>query len=430
MQIFYVMDKQAVKRIISERQEDLPSIQIVGRPMQFDRSSNYVLIGPRRAGKSYMLYYYIQQLVANNEATIQQILYINFEDERIASLQAKELGLLLETYQEMYPTYKPWIFLDEIQNINGWEKFARRLADSKYHVMITGSNAKMLSAEIATTLGGRFVSREVLPFSFAEYLAYKGIMLDRNWEYSPSQCLQVKQLLSSYFQYGGFAETFDKLDKREWLNSLYQKIIMGDIVERNAIRNPRVFRLLARKLADSVMQPTSLTRLQNLIISAGEKVSMPIMKVYLEYMCQAYLLFEVPNLASSLSEQATTQKRYFIDNGILNIFLHDDMPKLLENIVAIHLHKRFNNDTEYRLFYYNKGVEVDFCVPEERLAIQVSYNIEYVQTAEREIGGLCKFLKRYPDYKAMIVTYDQEKDLVVDNKNITVIPLWKWLIKY
>ena len=424
-----MIDKEKVKQIIIERQEELPTIRLVERPMQFDRSSNYVLIGPRRAGKSYMLYHYIQQLVAQQEVTIQQILYINFEDERIAFIEAPELGVLLEAYQELFPTQKPWLFLDEIQNITGWEKFARRLADSKYHIMLTGSNAKMLSAEIATTLGGRYIAREVFPFSFIEYLSYHDVALSQNWAYSPTLRQQVKGLLPAYFEYGGYAEIFDKSDKREWLNSLYQKIIMGDIVERNAIRNPRVFRLLARKLADSVMQPTSIARLQHLIISTGEKISLSVVKDYLGYMSEAYLTFEIPNFASHLSEQTTSQKRYFIDNGILNLFLHNDAPKLLENIVAIHLHQKYNNDSEYRLFYYNRGVEIDFCIPEESLAIQVSYSIEDTDTLEREVGAIQKFRKQYPTYRGIIITYDQEKEIECDETTIAVIPIWKWLTR-
>lgn len=424
-----MVDKEKIKQIIIERQEELLSIHLVERPIQFEKSSNYVLIGPRRAGKSYMLYHHIQRLVAQQEATIQQILYINFEDERIALIQAQELGVLLEAYQELFPIQKPYIFLDEIQNITGWEKFARRLADSKYRVMLTGSNAKMLSAEIATTLGGRYIAREIFPFSFVEYLSYHDVILSQNWEYSPTLRTQVKSLLPAYFQFGGYAEIFEKSDKREWLNSLYQKIIMGDIVERNAIRNPRVFRLLARKLADSVMQPTSIARLQHLIISTGEKISLPVVKDYLEYMSEAYLTFEIPNHASHLSEQTTSQKRYFIDNGILGLFMHDDAPKLLENIVAIHLHRKYSNDSDYRLFYYNRGVEVDFCVPEESLAIQVSYSIEDPNTLERETGALLKFKKQYPDYRGIIITYDKEQELEYNGTTISVVPLWKWLTR-
>lgn len=426
-----MIEKQVVKQVIGERQEEILSIQVSKRPIEFDRSSNYVLIGPRRAGKSYMLYQYIQHLVTSGDVTIQQIVYINFEDERIAFISAYELGVILDAYHEMYPEKQPWLFLDEIQNVSGWEKFARRLADSKYHVMITGSNAKMLSTEIATTLGGRYIAREILPFSFCEYLTFCNISPATNWEYIPTQRQMVKTRLETYFRDGGFAETFDKTDKREWLNSLYQKIIMGDIVERNGIRNPRVFRLLARKLASSVMQPTSIARLQHIIISTGEKISLPVLKDYLDYMNEAYLTFDIPNMASHFSEQITAQKRYFIDNGILNLFLQNDYPKLLENIVAIQLHKMYsNNDSEYRLFYYNKNIEIDFCIPEKLLAIQVSYNMDDIDTAEREIGALCKFMKQYPDYNGQIITYDQEKEIEIEGKNVPIIPLWKWLTKY
>lgn len=328
----------------------------------------------------------------------------------------------------MYHQERPYIFLDEIQSITGWEKFARRLAESKYHVMITGSNAKMLSREIASTLGGSYIQRNIYPFSFKEYLEYHGVELEKNWEYKSEQKLTVIRHFANYFVFGGFAESFNKDNKREWITSLYQKILMGDIVERNKIRNPRVFRLLARKLADSVMQPTTLKRLEHIIKSTGDSISSTVLKDYLDYMEDAYLIFSIPNLVSPLTEQQTIVKRYFADNGILNLFLMNGETKLLENIVAVHLNKQYRNtDEDLRLFYYNKGVEVDFCIPERNLAIQVSYNIDDAVTYEREVGGLVKFLKAYNQYRGIIITWDTESEIVVDDITINVVPVWKWL---
>ncbi len=424
------MNKQIIKNIIGTKHQEIKQLSIIERTNYFDLHSSYVLIGIRRAGKSYTLYQDIQKRIANGEATAEDFLYINFEDERLASIHAEELGMLLDAYQEMFDERRPLIYLDEIQNITGWERFARRLTEEKYRVMITGSNAKMLSHEIASTLGGSYISRNIYPFSFREYLQYHGVHLTKNWLYQPELRLSVFRLFKDYFHFGGFAESFEKADKREWLTSLYQKILMGDIVERNKIRNPRVFRLLARKLADSVMQPTTLKRLEHIIKSSGDSISQSVLKDYLGYMEEAFLIFSIPNLVSPLTEQQTIMKRYFADNGILNNFLFDGETKLLENIVAIHLNRHYHNTTEeLRLFYYNKGVEVDFCIPEKQTAIQVSYNIDDIDTYEREVGGLIKFLKAFKSYHGIIVTWDTERHIEEDGVTIEAIPCWKWILE-
>jgi len=424
------MNKQIIKTIIGEKQKEIEALNLLSRGNLFEDNSNYVLIGIRRAGKSYTLYQDILRHLSDDKAKIEDILYINFEDERIASISSDELGDILTAYQEMYDQKHPLVYLDEIQNITGWEKFARRLSESKYRVMITGSNAKMLSHDIASSLGGSYIQRDIYPFSFKDYLRYHDITLEKNWQYMPDIRLKVVRHFNDYFYHGGFAESFDKSNKREWLTSLYQKILMGDIVERNKVRNPRVLRLLARKLADSVMQPTTLKRLEHIIKSSGDSISQTVLKDYLEYMEDAYLIFSVPNLVSPLTEQQTITKRYFSDNGILNIFLFNGETKLLENLVAAQLNTLYHNTKEeLRLFYYNKGIEVDFCIPEASLAIQVSYNIDDDETYEREVGGLVKFLNAYKSYHGIIITWDTEKTIEKDGiPPIEVIPIWKWLI--
>ena len=423
------MDKQIIKAVIGEKQQQIGKIRLLQRSGLFDEHSNYVLVGVRRAGKSYTLYQDMQARLSAGTAKVEDFLFINFEDERLASMKSDELGQLLDAYWEMYDQKHPLIYLDEIQNIIGWEKFARRSTEAKYRVMITGSNAKMLSREIASTLGGSYIQRNIYPFSFKEYLDFYGIQLDKNWEFQPEKRLMVVRHFNEYFYRGGFAESFDKTDKREWLTSLYQKILMGDIVERNKIRNSRIFRLLARKLADSVMQPTSLKRLEHIIKSTGDNISPMVLKDYLEYMEDAYLIFSIPNLVSPLTEQQTIVKRYFADNGILNLFLMGGETKLLENIVAIQLNRHYHNTPdELRLFYYNKGVEIDFCIPEVNRAIQVSYNLDDLDTYKREVGGLVKFLKTYKQYQGIIVTWDTEQQIVDDGITIQAIPVWKWLV--
>ena len=424
------MDKQVIKTVIGEKQQQISRTKLLQRDEHFDEQSCYVLIGIRRAGKSYTLYQDMLARIESGIAKVEDFLYVNFEDERMASIRADELGMLIDSYREMYDQTRPLIYLDEIQNVTGWEKFARRLAEEKYRVMITGSNAKMLSREITSTLGGSYVQRNIYPFSFEEFLNYCGVSRDKNWEYLPETRLAVVRHFNEYFYNGGFAESFDKTDKREWLTSLYQKILMGDIVERNKVRNPRIFRLLARKLAESVMQPMTLKRLGNIIKSSGDNISTSVLKDYLEYMEDAYLIFSVPNLVSPLTEQQTIVKRYFADNGILNLFLTGGETKLLENIVAIHLNTLYHNTPEEtRLFYYNKGVEVDFCIPETNTAIQVSYKIDDIDTYEREVRGLAKFLKAFKQYHGLIVTWDTERQINEEGSSIDVVPVWKWLLK-
>lgn len=426
------MNKQIIKSLIGEYQHFARNIRLVKRDVAFDVSTNYILVGVRRAGKSYLLYQDIQNMIANGNITADGFVYINFEDERISGIKGSELGEIIDCYKEIYGTSSFFVYLDEVQNIDGWEKFARRLADMKYRVMITGSNAKMLGRDVATTLGGRYIPRFTEPFSFTEYLNFVGIDIGKNWEYDPDRRIAIYKAFEDYFKNGGFAEAFNKSDKREYLNSLYQKILMGDIVERHKIRNSRVFRLLGRKLAESVMQQTTLTRLKHIIDSTGEKISMPVVKDYLDYMTDACLTFSIPNMLSALTDQETTKKRYFVDNGILNLFLIDEDSKLLENLVAITLHAKYRNtDEELRMFYYNKGFEIDFCIPEARIAIQVSYDIDKnFDTYEREVGGLASFISSHPDYMGTIITYDSEKDITINGKTIKVMPVWKWLVAF
>lgn len=423
-------DRNIIKRLIIEYQSIAKAKQLLQRNHYFDEHSNYVLVGIRRAGKSFLLYQDIQQRIRNKTISSNEFVYINFEDERITNIQAQDLGLILDCYNELYPEKQPWVYLDEIQLIEGWEKFARRLADQGYRVMITGSNAKMLSNEIATTLGGRYIPHEVFPFTFKEYLEYNKISVTDNWQYDRDKSARIRKLFDTYFTCGGFAENFKRDDKREWLNALYQKILLGDIIARNSIRTPRVFRLLARKIAESIEQPMSQTRLLHTIKSTGENISLPALKDYLDYMQDAFLTFSIPNLASPLTERSTTVKRYFSDNGLLNVFFTSEEGKLLENIVAITLYQRTYSIEVSQVFYYNKNIEVDFCVPKEKLAIQVTLKMDNVSTYEREVSALDKFIAVNPQYKGIIITLDEEQTIQSASKlDIEVIPVWKWVIR-
>lgn len=422
------MDKDIIKSILLKNQERLPQITLIKRDVRFDPKGSYVLVGLRRAGKSYMLYQHIQQRIADGLSQREDILYINFEDDRLDIKNMSELDSIMQSYEELYQGRQPIVYLDEIQIIEGWEKFVRRLADTGYQVMVTGSNARMLSQEIATTLGGRFIVRNIYPFSFDEYLKYHGVELEPNWQLGNKRT-QVRALFTDYFQYGGFAETFDRMDKQEWLNWLCQKIVLGDIIARNDIRSTGIIRLLTKKLAESVMQPMTLMRLTNVMKSTGEKVSRNTVSDYLGYMNEAFMMFRLTNYTDNFSERITTCKHYFCDNGLLNNYLMDAQTKLLENLVAITLMKKYGGQEEDNLFYYNKNVEVDFYVPSEKLGIQVSYNLKDFDTKERETNALVKMNKAFGLKKMMIITMDEEETIEAEGNSIEIVPVWKWLLE-
>ena len=418
------MDKNVIKHIILWQQDFVGKVRLQDRKIFFDENANYVLVGMRRAGKSYMLYQHIRELIAKGHSK-DEILFVNFEDERIADITKEELHLIIECYRELFD-HEPIIFLDEIQNVEGWEHFARRLADEKYRVFITGSNAHMLSREISSTLGGRYLTKEIFPFSFGEYLEFHGIQLSQHWSLSPVRT-DVVRLFSDYFYYGGLSEMFSLQDKQTWLQSLYQKILYSDIVIRKGVRNEQSLRMLVKKLADSVMQPTAVKRLQNILQGTGTKITRETISSYLDYMHESYLTFGVSSFTDGLSERETVRKHYFYDNGILNLFLFQPEPKLMENMVAIHLYKKYGED----LFYYNKNVEVDFCVPKDGLLVQVCYRMVDDQTRTRELGALQKVAKFLKAQRCMVVTYDQEETVSVNGleKDIEIIPVYKFLLE-
>ena len=418
--------KETFRTLIHEGQEEIRDVELYDRPFDFEENGRYVLVGVRQAGKSYMLYKRARQMMAAGYQ-LEDMVYINFDDERLMGMTADDLDLILQAYQSVY-NRTPVLFFDEIQNVDGWEHFARRLANKKYHVYITGSNAKMLSRDIQTILGGRFLDALIYPYTFAEYLEAKGVALKKEWKYGRQRAL-VQQAFVDYTKWGGFPELLLFRNKRTWLNGLYEKILLGDIIQRNKVKNEMALRLTMKRLAENVMQPISYNRVANLIRSTGTNIAVSSVSDYVRYAQEACMLFSLENYASKFVEKETVKKHYFVDNGLLSIFLFNGDAALLENLCAIHLRKRYGEE----LCYYNKNVEVDFLVAEEGYAVQASYSIygEGMQeTLERETKAL-KQLDAFLSLKRMvIVTYDEEGTIPLDNgKQIEVIPAWKWLLE-
>lgn len=424
-----MIDKTILKQILVSNQHDVERYQVVSRALPSDEFERRVLIGVRRAGKSFMLYQKMQQLLTEGHGW-DGMLYLNFEDDRLADFTAEDFELILQCHAEMYDQ-RPWLFLDEVQNITGWEKFARRMADAKYRVWITGSNAKMLSVEVMTTLGGRYLTTEVYPYSLQEYLNVKGVAYDEHALLGTESRARMLRQWQEYLLWGGLPEAVGLSVKRDYLTSTLQKIYLGDIVSRNKISNSKLLQLLLKKLAESVRQPVSYNRLANVLSSVSGKITMPTVSKYIEFSEQAWLLLRLRNLSAAFADKETSCKYYFIDNGVLNLFLLDGDTALLENLTALTLFRKYGHDQDNeRVFFYNDKVDVDFYVPEDHLAVQASYSIKQSgSTYEREVDALKKLPKVLACDRRVILTYDESDTISDEYGTIEVMPLWKWILK-
>lgn len=417
-----MINKEIIKILIAEYQQKVIEVSFVERPYIIEDKLNYVFVGLRRVGKSYLMFQQIRHLIATGHVA-KEILYFNFEDDRLSSLEITDLDLIKVSYEEMFDT-KPIFFLDEIQIVDKWEKFARRLADQGYRVYITGSNARMLSSEIATTLGGRFMIQHIYPFSFQEYLGLSDIDLnDRNTIYRKRT--EIIKLYNTYFRYGGLPEVVNVSDKRQWLSSLYQRIFFGDLISRYQIRNDFALRVLIRKIAENVKQPTSFNRLANVVSASGKRISTDTVIDYLEYLKETWMVIQLENICAKLAEKESNKKYYFIDNGLLNLFLIDPVTSLLENQVAIRLRQLYGDD----VYFYHHGVEVDFYIPEIQLAVQVCYSLSDIETRQREVNALTKMAKHLEVKLMMIITKEEEDVIETDGCSIQVLPVWRWLME-
>ena len=419
------MNRDTLKQIMVDQKDIYLNNPLIARHYPLEENINYCFVGIRRCGKSYMMYQQIQTLL-EKKIPLSQIVYVNFEDERLLEMTADDLNTILEIGLELAGTgNKPYLFLDEIQNIDGWEKFVRRIADIKYRISITGSNSKMLSSEIATTLGGRYMVQEVFPYSFTEYLRAHDIDLtQKNLEFKHRK--QIVRLADEYFRKGGLPETALMTNHRQWLSSLFSKIFFGALVARHRIRNDFALKVLIRKLAESVKQPLSYSRMASIVSSTGKKMSTDAAIDYIRYMDESWLLLPFENYVGKLQDKEMNRKYYFIDNGLLSLFLLDPVTSLLENIVAVNLRRRYGDEC---FFFNNSKAEVDFYIPEISAGIQVSYSITDRDTRKRETDALLALSDYQNVQHLQIVTKDEEETFEENGKIISVIPLWKWLME-
>lgn len=416
------MNRDVLKQIIIDQKEMYLDNPLISRDYDLEENVNYCFVGIRRTGKSYMMYQQIHNLM-NDGISSSQIIYVNFEDERLLEIGVDDLNTILEIGIEFSGSKgKPYLFLDEIQNVDGWEKFVRRVADMKYRINITGSNSKMLSKEIASTLGGRFMIVNVFPYSFKEYLSANHIENIMLAQIGTKKRADIVSQYEQYVTYGAFPELVDIKNKRPFLNNIYQTVYLQDIITRNKITNDFAVRLILKKIAESVTKALSFNRLTNIVKSAGISIGKQTVINYVGHMLDSYLIFSLQNYAS----KKTSPKYYFMDTGLLGLMLLDCKTAQLENLVAVELIRRYGFENVY---FFENNIEVDFYIPSENLAIQVSMQVlDDVDTLERETRAFVKLNQFIPDTKCLLVTNSEETKLNCDGIKIDVVPIWKWLL--
>ncbi len=418
------IDVNLIKTVLVDARNNVQRTDYVRRDINIEEQMPCIFVGVRRCGKSFLLYQRMFELVEKGH-NWDEFLYINFEDERLIGFDHLDFNTLLEAHYALNQT-SPILFLDEIQNIDGWEKFARRMADEKRMIYITGSNAKMLSQEMAASLGGRYLVKFIYTYTFEEFLKAHQVQPEESIIFSTTGKGKIIGLFEDYFYYGGFPELVRITQKRDYLNSLYSKIYLGDVIIRYGLTNHKALEVLMKKLAETVRHPVSFSRLSNIVQSVGIKVGKSTVIQYLQYVEESQLVFFIENFASNLVQRTTTQKYYFIDNGLLNLFLINSESALIENLVAIALIKKYGKNQA--VYYYEKNIEVDFYIPQSRLAIQVCYSLKDPLTYEREVNALIKLAGYIDCDKLMIITYSEEGFISQKGVEIELIPVWKWLL--
>lgn len=422
--------KEQLKQIIRDFHLS-ESFDVKPRDLQLPIGTKKIitLIGVRRCGKTSILYDTINKLSQDVEKT--KILFINFEDERL-DLRVDDLDLVLQSFRELYPEQKLkecYFFFDEIQNIEGWERFIRRVFDSvSTNIFITGSNSKMLSTEIATSLRGRTLSYEIFPLSFSEYLAFRDIEVDL---YSSKSLAFIKNAQEKFLKKGAFPETLF-LDERYTIQTLqdyFSVMLYKDLVQRYKITNIVALKFFLKRILSSTTKQISINKIFNELKSSGIKIGKNTLYDFLDYVQNIYMTLTLYRYDTSLVNKELSEKKvYSIDIGLNNAVgfkFSDDIGKALENSVYLALRRSFDELYCYR----DAKSECNFIVSENHTvtqAIQVSFDMSSEETKQREFKGLLNACQHFHLDRGTIVTYDSEDDFIREGIHIHVIPFYKW----
>lgn len=394
------------------------------------------VVGLRRTGKTYLLYQTIGKLLAMG-INLEKLFYINFEDERLEGMSLKDLSKIVELYRKYNPESKTmYLFFDEVQNIDGWEKFVRRILERRdVRVFITGSSSKLLSREIATTLRGRSLSFHLFPLSFQEFLSFKNVNF-REPLIEDERGL-IKGHLEEYIEFGGFPEivNYESILKIRTLQEYLDLIIYKDLVERYGIKKIDVMKFLIRVVVKNFANRISIKRLHSILLSSGKKLSKNKVYEYFSYLEDVGFVIPVRKFSYSEMESVRSMpKLYLVDTGFPTIYGLRDAGRRIENIVGLELMRRkhyLNPASETGYYLGRNKREVDFVVSEGssvKELIQVCYDPGDIYTRKREEEALIEASRELKCKALKIITWDHEEQETIDNRTISFIPLWKWLL--
>ena len=419
--------------------------EMVSRELALPTSPTQVIsvVGVRRCGKTYLLLNTMKQLLG--ELKKDNIVYVNFEHERLRNLDAGDLEELLVAQREIFEpeeAKQTYVFLDEIQNVRDWDKWVRRIHDERrFRIFITGSSSKLLSREIATSLRGRCLSFTLYPFSFAEFLKAKKYLLESLAEIQYSEEKgKVLKLLREYMEFGGFPEVVlqeDEETKNRLLSSYFETIFYKDIVERYGVKNLALLDDFLRYAINNFSSYLSLTKIEKYFKSTGVKCSKKTLANFLKYSGAVFLLFPLEIFSYKIKERMQyPRKIYCVDTGIVNRFtpkISENLGRLAENVVYLELRRRFEPPTHEISYWRDRQLgEVDFVVKEglrvKRL-VQVCWDPTDGETRKREVRGLLKAMEEFKLREGLVLTEDLEEEGKVGGRRILYKPLWKWLLE-
>ncbi len=377
-----------------------------------------VITGIRRCGKSTLAHMMLAQ---------KDYAYVNFDDERLINIDANHLNDLLEELYAVYGQFE-YLFLDEIQNVEAWHLFVNRLLRKKIKIVITGSNSKLLSREMATHLTGRYKSIELLPYSFTEFLQAKGLQINK-LETAKEKGLALNYF-EEYLQDGGMPEVVHDEEKNTYIRSLFEAIVTRDVFFRYDIRHTRTFREMALWLTGNFSREISYNRLKNIFGLGSENTA----KNYLSHLEEAWLFVTLQKFSFKKQESLRYRKLYLTDTSFASLSGESSSPdrgRLLENIVLLQL-MRYRLKQQYEIFYYKDTIEVDFVIYSHRKVIeliQVTLSLEDQKTRKREIKGLLAANETLNAQKLTIITLNQNEEIPAGKKVIRAVPITKWLLE-
>ena len=421
------MDLQKLVPIISDLRDEKDAVKIKTlqsreEESQIDLDSKLaqVVIGVRRSGKSTMC---LKSLRENNK----NFAYINFDDERLEGAQTEDLNNILEALYVVYGQFD-YLFLDEVQNVKGWPLFVNRLLRQGLHIIITGSNAKLLSNELMTHLTGRHNEIDLFPFSFSEYVEYLG--LDTHSQSTRATAL-LNGALVDYLNQGGFPELIHEKNKRNYISALTDSIIGRDIAKRFKIRNVPALKNVANYLMDNFSQEFVAKA-----VGAKFGISDHTAERYYGFLKEAFLLQGIKKFSYKSCERNRCEKVYVVDLAFVsdrgNTFSPENLGWRLENAVFLELMRRAKASWENIFYYRDKSFEVDFlrCSAHsvEEL-VQVCYDISNEKTLKREINGLIKGSRKFNCKKLTLITLNKKGTKTAEGLNIEIIPATEWLLQ-